>query len=165
RSLIRALVDSGPISGFKDPRTVLIWPFWKRVLEGFPGVRVVPVSLVRSPHEIAMSLVKRREDSCGYWAALDMIAVHLRRQKAILDGWDNPPPTVCFGGPSYLESLEAVARHCGLPWDTAVALDVFDGSCVHHTPAAVPHMSQSLFDSLAGDARPWRDPKDNRAQH
>src|SRR5262249_54772188 len=65
RSLIRALVDSGKVSGFKDPRTVLTWPFWRRVLEDFPGLRVVPVSLVRSPHEIAMSLVSRRKGWCS----------------------------------------------------------------------------------------------------
>ena len=38
RSLIRTLLDSGKISGFKDPRTVLLWPFWRRVLSAFPGV-------------------------------------------------------------------------------------------------------------------------------
>ena len=59
RSLIRTLLDSGKISGFKDPRTVLLWPFWRRVLSAFPDVRVVPVALLRSPHEIAMSLFTR----------------------------------------------------------------------------------------------------------
>jgi hypothetical protein len=27
RELLRRLVESGPISGFMDPRTVLVWPF------------------------------------------------------------------------------------------------------------------------------------------
>src|ERR1700677_2860847 len=35
RSIIEKLVDSGTISGFKDPRTVLLWPFWKRVMADF----------------------------------------------------------------------------------------------------------------------------------
>ena len=61
RSLVRTLLDSGKISGFKDPRTVLLWPFWRRVLSAFPGVRIVPIALLRSPHEIAMSLFTRSE--------------------------------------------------------------------------------------------------------
>ena len=32
RRLLLGLIESGPISGFKDPRTVLTWPFWRRVL-------------------------------------------------------------------------------------------------------------------------------------
>lgn len=164
RSLIRALVDSGEVSGFKDPRTVLTWPFWRRVLDDFPGLRVVPVSLVRSPHEIAMSLVSRRSGWCGYWDCLDAIAVHLRRQQAILESCANHPPTLCFGSPSYLTALETVVRHCGLTWDTAIALDVFDATCVHQAPAAVPHLAQTLFESLVGDRELLRDPQGDRAR-
>lgn len=85
RSLVRALLDSGQVSGFKDPRTVLTWPFWQQILAGFPEVRVVPLVLLRSPHEIAMSLVTRRAGWIGYWDSLDVAAVHLRRQKLILE--------------------------------------------------------------------------------
>ena len=93
RELVRRLVESGPVSGFKDPHTVLLWPFWQRVLEGFPGLRVVPLSVMRSPHKIAMSLFMRGHGNCGYrglWEygeALDVIAVHFKRMKAILDEW------------------------------------------------------------------------------
>ena len=59
RSIIENLLESGKVSGFKDPRTVLLWPFWERVLTDFPTVRVAPVALLRSPHEIAMSLCSR----------------------------------------------------------------------------------------------------------
>jgi hypothetical protein len=164
RSLIRALVDSGKVSGFKDPRTVLTWPFWRRVLDDFPGLRVVPVSLVRSPHEIAMSLVSRRKGWCSYWDSLDVIAVHLRRQKAILDYWDDRPPPLCFSSPSYLKRLESVVWQCGLTWDTSIALDVFDGTYVHQAPAAVPHRAQAFFESLLGDLELSRDPQGDRAR-
>ena len=46
RSLIRTLIDSGQVSGFKDPRTVLTWPFWKQVLADFPDLRVIPLGLL-----------------------------------------------------------------------------------------------------------------------
>ena len=36
RRLVAGLVGSGGISGFKDPRTVLTWPFWRQVLQEFP---------------------------------------------------------------------------------------------------------------------------------
>jgi hypothetical protein len=164
RSLIRALVDSGQVSGFKDPRTILTWPFWKRVLESFPGLRVVPVALLRSPHEIAMSLVTRRHGWCGYWTSLDIVAVHLERQKAILAGWEQHPPCLCFGSPEYPKTLEAVAQQCGLSWNAIAASKVFDPSCVHQMPASVPHEAQDLFESLCESAAPVRDPEKNRAQ-
>jgi hypothetical protein len=164
RSLIRALVSSGKVSGFKDPRTVLTWPFWERVLEDFPGLRVVPVSLVRSPYEIAMSLVSRRKGWCSYWDSLDVVAVHLRRQKAILECWDDRPPPLCFGSPSYLKVLESVVWRCGLTWDTSIALDVFDRTCVNQAPAAVLHPAQDLFESLLGDLELSRDVQGDRAR-
>ena len=39
RDLVAALLESGTVSGFKDPRTILTWPFWQRVLAAFPEVR------------------------------------------------------------------------------------------------------------------------------
>ena len=164
RSLIRILIASGEISGFKDPRTVLNWPFWKRVFESFPGLRIVPISLLRSPHEIAMSLVTRRNGWCGYWSSLDVVAVHLRRQKAIIDSCEQPAPALCFGNPSFLSRIEEVARRCGLTWNASAALEIFDHSCVHQVPAAIDHEAQSLFDSLCRDPAASQDPEKNRAQ-
>ena len=162
RSLIRSLVDSGPISGFKDPRTVLTWPFWKRVLAHFPDVAVVPVSLTRSPHEIAMSIVTRCDGWCGYWTALDVIAVHLRRQLLILESWKYRPPTLCFGNPTFLKTLEIAVSECGLTWDTATVLDLFDRSCVHQSPAAVNHEAQGVFEALCGEDAAHPDPESSR---
>jgi len=62
RSLIRTLLDSGKISGFKDPRTVLLWPFWRRVLSAFPGVRGSgrsPTVAARDCHEPLHKVRKR----------------------------------------------------------------------------------------------------------
>lgn len=151
RSLIRALIESGEVAGFKDPRTVLTWPFWQRVLEAFPDVRVVPVSLLRSPHEIAMSLVTRGRGWLSYWAALDVVAVHFRRQRAILETWGKTTPSVCFGSPLFMDTLIDVIHQCGLPWNETDRRKLYDPSCVHQTPAVVPHVAQSLFDLLAGE--------------
>ena len=81
RQLVAGMVGSGRISGLKDPRTVLTWPFWDQVLRGFPSLRVVALPLLRSPHEIAMSLCTRSDGLLGYWAALDLIAVHFERHE------------------------------------------------------------------------------------
>ncbi len=163
RSLVRALLYSGRIAGFKDPRTVLAWPFWERVLEGFPELRVVTVGLVRSPHEIAMSLVSRRNGLVGYWSALDVVGVHLLRLKQILEARNGHPGSVCFGAPSYLTALQDVVTQCGLTWDDDVVNEAFDHTCVHHVPAAIAHESQELFDSLV--ALPLTpDPRKNQAQ-
>ena len=164
RSLIRTMIESGEISGFKDPRTVLTWPFWERVFNDFPGLRIVPISLLRSPHEIAMSLVTRRDGWVGYWTSLDVVAVHLRRQKAILESWEQPLQGLCFGSPSYLETLVDVSKHCGLSWNPNAAREAFDQSCVHQVPAVVSHEAQDLFYSLCPGAHASRDHAKNRAQ-
>jgi hypothetical protein len=148
RYLIRTLLDSGKISGFKDPRTVLLWPFWRRVLSAFPGVRVVPVALLRSPHETAMSLFTRFVSGSDYWTCLDVVAVHFQHLQAIIESWDHPVPRVRFGGPHYFSDLERAVRNCGLDWDPIKAVRVFDESCIHHVPAVISHRAQHLYDSL-----------------
>src|SRR5438270_170580 len=148
RSLVTALLDSAPISGFKDPRTVLTWPFWRQVLEAFPEVNVVPVMLLRSPHEIAMSLFDRRTGRCGYWACLDLVGIHLRQAGAIVAEWDKPVPTVRFGTSTFLDDMAVAATHCGLPWNRELAEDALDQSCIHQVPAAVRHEAQDLFRSF-----------------
>ena len=153
RSIVEKLVDSGKISGFKDPRTVLLWPFWKRVLADFPTIRVAPIVLLRSPHEIAMSLCSRSLASGGvhaYWDCLDVVGIHYSRLKKILDEWNEPTPFVRFGSSTFLDDLALTARHCGLDWDAAKASEMLDTSCVHHVAARVPHEAQQVYDSLCG---------------
>jgi hypothetical protein len=164
RSLIRILLDSGKISGFKDPRIVLLWPFWRRVLSAFPGVCVVPVALVRSPHEIAMSLFTRAEGGTGYWTWLDVVAVHFQQLQAIIESWNHPVPRVRFGGPHYFADLERAVRTCGLDWDPIKAARTFDESCIHHVPAMVSHRAQRLYESLSGAGPAARDAAKNADQ-
>jgi hypothetical protein len=164
RSLIRTLVDSGEVSGFKDPRTVLTWPFWERVLTSFPDVRVIPLGLIRSPHEIAMSLVRRRSGWVGYWTSLDVIAVHFRRQQQILESREDRIPSLCFGSPVYLRTLEFAVKKVGLIWDAAAVLEQFDSSAVHQLPAAVAHEAQQLFEAICDQVATACDADINQAR-
>ncbi len=150
RELVRGLLQSGRVSGFKDPRTVLAWPFWRRVLDAFPEVRVIPLGLLRSPHEMAMSLVTRRQGMLSYWDSLDVAGLHLGRLRAILAEWGEHPPCLCFGDGGYLRGLEIAARWCGLEWKPDAAIEAIDRSCVHHEPAVIAHWAQEHFDVLRG---------------
>jgi hypothetical protein len=163
RALVGSLIDSGTISGFKDPRTVLLWPFWQRVLAAFPSLRVVPVVLLRSPHEIAMSLFSRSESQHGYQSALDVTTVHLGRIYSIVRNWPEPVARVRFGGPHFESDLAEAARRCGLSWDPERGDRLFDRSCVHHTPATIAHPAQRLYDLLCGGEGPAGSPPSNLA--
>ncbi len=116
KALIETLINSGTVSGFKDPRTVLLWPYWRRVFSAFPEVRVVPVVLLRSPHEIAMSLFARSGGDYGYWPCLDVVGVNYQQLQAIVEGWHQPVPRIRFGGADYFDDLEEAVRACGLEW-------------------------------------------------
>ncbi len=154
RRLIAGLVGSGGISGFKDPRTALIWPFWRQVLAEFPSLRVVVVPLLRSPHEIAVSLCTRSDGTLGYWAALDLMAVHFGRMKAILENENQATRAIRFGSESFLDDIAEAARYCGLTWNKEDALRVFDRTCVHHESATVVHEAQMLYEELGGQRPP-----------
>jgi hypothetical protein len=123
------------------------------VLDAFPEVRVAPIALLRSPHEIAMSLFMRRGGVAGYRTSLDLVAVHFLRLRAILEAWPVAIPRLCFGSDAYLDDLARAVGSCGLAWDPSKVERLFDGSSVHHVPAAVVHEAQDVFDSLL-DAEP-----------
>jgi hypothetical protein len=148
RAIIESLLDSGRVVGFKDPRTVLLWHFWQRVLSAYPDVRVVPVLLMRSPHEIAMSLFTRSQAKYSYWSCLDVVAVHFDRLQTITREWSEPLPLVRFDPDHFLKDLEQTARHCNLDWDVSSAQGRIDLSCIHHSPTTVSHESQQLYESL-----------------
>jgi len=154
RRLVAGLAGSGGISGFKDPRTVLTWPVWRQVLQEFHSLRVVVVPLLRSPHEIAMSLCTRSDGALGYWASLDLIAVHLGRMKALLESVNQATRAVRFGSESFLDDIAEAARFCGLSWNKENALRVFDQTCVHHEPATIVHEAQMLYEELGGQRPP-----------
>jgi hypothetical protein len=150
RELIELLLASGPISGFKDPRTVLTWPFWRRVLAEISGLAVVPVMLVRSPHEIATSLFLRSGGQIAYRQALDLVEVHFRRMQAIRGELGGNVPVVCFDPRTLADETRQVVRRCGLRWDEAIFHEVYDPECRHHEALAVTHPAQQAFEELRG---------------
>lgn len=150
RQLIHQLVASGPVSGFKDPRTVLTWPFWRCVLQEFPGLRVVPLFLIRSPHEIAMSLFQRVHGNCRYDDALAVTAVHFRRMKGILDEWRGDRAVLQFEPQFYARQAPKAMEICGLKWDESIFSEAYDPGCRHHSPAIIVHEAQSLFEQMGG---------------
>ena len=139
RELVQRLVASGDVSGFKDPRVPLVWPFWAEVLRRIPGLRVVPVVLLRSPHEIAMSIFMRSKGWFDYGDALDATAVHYRRIAAILADWSGPLARVRFLPEYFREDLRAACRLLGLAWSDEVYSRIFDAESKHHEAAAVAH--------------------------
>ena len=88
----------------------------------FPLLRVVVVPLLRSPHEIAMSLCTRSHGELGYWAALDLIAIHFGRMKAILKLENQATRAIGFGSSSFLDDLAEAATFCGISWNKENAL-------------------------------------------
>lgn len=156
--LIQRLVDSGTVSGFKDPRTALTWPFWQRVLDRFPGLRLVALSVLRSPHEIAMSLFKRSQGDCSYGDALDITAVHFRRMKEIFRSWHGDRAVLQFQPRVLASQAPSAAAACGLPWDDSALDEVYDPQCRHNVPARVAHEAQLLYDELAAALTPCPSP-------
>ena len=120
REIVRALLDSGPISAFKDPRVALLWPFWRQVFSEFAGLRVMPLVLIRSPHEIAMSLFARSNGTIAYANALDVTTVHLKRLGEIRDSWTGQQAVVRFDVRTFREDLRCAVAMCGLRWNDAV---------------------------------------------
>ena len=163
RTLIRTLLDSGKISGFKDPRTVLLWPFWRRVLSAFPGVRVVPVALLRSPHEIAMSLFKGSKAGPATgpaWMSWRCISSNSRRSsKAGII----PCRESGSGAPTTLVTWNEPFEPAAWIGTLIKAFRVFDESCIHHVPAVVSHRAQHLYDSLGGAAPAAPDARKTRS--
>ncbi len=153
--LIRQLVESGPISGFKDPRVPLLWPFWERVLAGFAGLRVVPIFLARSPHEIAMSIFVRSSGALDYRDALDVTAVHYKRLVAIRNRWPGEQAVVRFEPGLLADDARSAAKLCGLAWNDEVFAQAYDAACRHHEAARVEHEVQSLYEDLcSGQSHP-----------
>jgi hypothetical protein len=150
RRLIAELVASGRVSGFKEPRLPLLWPFWERVLAGFPDLRIVLLTMVRSPHEIAMSIFKRGGGEIPYTTALDVTAVHFERMLEILDQWPGDRALVRFDMRVFAGDLREAARVCGLPWREEVVTEKYDANCKHHEPVVVTHPAQALYDRLSG---------------
>ena len=150
RAMLEQLMSSGTVCGFKDPRTVLVWPLWQRVLQGMSGFRVVLLSLIRPPHEIAMSIFRRSQGDRDYRAALDVTAVHFRRMKEITDSWPGPSAIVRFDPQDYAVQAQQAIEICGLEWSNEAFGQVYDASCRHFEAQCVDHPAQQAFEQLAG---------------
>ena len=157
RGLIERLVASGRVSGFKDPRTVLTWPFWESVLDRFPGLRLVALSVLRSPHEIAMSMFRRSQGDCSYRDALDITAVHYRRMTDVLHRWRGDRAVLHFQPQTLAQQASRAAAACGLPWDDSALGEAYDPQSRHNVPAKVDHERKSFTNSCAeGDCPDFR---------
>ncbi|WP_165073524.1 hypothetical protein [Paludisphaera rhizosphaerae] len=150
--ITRQLIASGPIAGFKDPRAVLVWPFWRQVFARIEDVEIVAASLLRSPHEIAMSLCTRSRGDIPYWAALDAVGVHLQHMQAAHDELGTASHVVRFGTGHFWDDMKRLAQACGLDWDDEKVRRVYDPTCVHHKSAVVAHRSQTILNELGDDA-------------
>lgn len=148
KDLVEQLLAAGPIAGFKDPRTVLTWPFWRRVLGDLPGLRVAPLMLVRSPHEIATSLFHWGQGEITYRQSLDLVEVHFKRMQAIRAEFGGDVPLVRFDPRTLLDEARRAVQWCGLRWDDAVFRQVYDPDCRHHEASAVLHPAEQAFDEL-----------------
>ncbi len=149
KEFVGRLIESGPICGFKDPRIPLLWPYWSRVLSSFDGLRIVPLLLIRSPHEIAMSIFKRSSGELTYQNALDVTAVHFKRISGILEGWQGVHALVRFDSEMFSDDLCRAAQKCGLKWCETALREVYDAGSQHHAASVVTHPAQKLFEHIA----------------
>jgi len=159
--IARGFAEAGPITGIKEPRLVLTWPFWRRIFQEVENLEIVPMMLARSPHEIAMSMCIRAHGALPYWGALDVIGVNFARMLDIANEFPENPPVACFGAPRYWDDMRRLASRSGLTWDDEIVRRIYDDSSVHHLPATVAHPAQELFDELCGGGRTAIDPEAN----
>jgi hypothetical protein len=155
RDLVERLMQSGTVCGFKDPRTVQTWPYWRRVFASMDGLRIVPLFLVRNPHEIAMSIFRRSQGMRDYGQALDVTAVHFRRMREIRDQWPGDSAVVNFDPAVHEAQFRLAAELCGLDWSDAAFAEVYDAACRHHLSAAIDHPAHAAFDALRGTSAGW----------
>jgi hypothetical protein len=150
KKLVEQLTAAGQVSGFKDPRVPVLWPFWSRVFADFPDLRVVPVFLVRSPHEIAMSMFTRAKGRFSYRDALDVTAVSLKCLRDIRNSWPGEQVLVRFDPRVLADDMRQAAKVLGLDWSEERFREAYDPSDLHYVPTHIDHESQQLFNELSG---------------
>lgn len=111
--------------GFKDPRTVLTYPFWKRIL---PNAQII--GTFRHPLKVVESL-KNRSSNFSESHALDLWSAYNRRILHIYH--ENHFPLISFDATNYnyLKALQMIIKEVGLPND--VQPDFFDSKLRTHT--------------------------------
>jgi hypothetical protein len=105
KKLISDKFANRPLWAWKDPRTCLLLPLWRDVLDE-EGIRLRCVFVVRSPLDVALSLYRRDQiplnKAFGLWFSHNLAALE---SSAGL-------PIVLLGYDKFLESWESQLRRC-----------------------------------------------------
>jgi hypothetical protein len=146
RDSIIASYGDASIWGFKDPRTILLIDFWRKVL---PNLQTV--GTLRHPYCVALSLQKRGGGSIEEW--LELWAHYNRRLLALYESQPFPIVRFDLGDQTYRRSLMAAMDHLGLL--APAGLRFFDPLLRHHeTPPQdkMPEHITQLYETLCGVA-------------
>jgi len=85
--VLRRLIHSSDLTGFKHPATLLFWYYWDHLLSRFHDLEVHLVFLIRPPSAIASSYA-RRINQPGIEATLyDLIEVYFVKQLRLFHSW------------------------------------------------------------------------------
>lgn len=105
KRLIMAEFDGKPLWAWKDPRTCLLLPLWRSVLQEL-GIHLLNVFVVRSPLDVGRSLKRRQgiplKKGYGIWFNYTLTALR--------ESVDIPLAVVSYD--RFLESWEAELRKC-----------------------------------------------------
>jgi hypothetical protein len=159
-SILRRSFGGRSIWGWKDPRTCLTLPFWRRVLAGLPEVesRLRYVICVRHPLEVAASL--RARD--GMQEA-ESLALWLRYTTDAVSHTAGEPRIIIFYDSYFAERTNQVARLAellGRPMpsvgeDAAIAAHIDDGLRHHRAEgneigSELPKEVRDVYTRLVG---------------
>ena len=107
KALVRANFTDHPLWAWKDPRTCILLPLWRAVLEEL-GIELSCIFVVRNPLDVANSLENRDRiplhQAFGIWFNQNLVAL---KDAAGL-------PTVFLAYDQFLESWERELRRCAL---------------------------------------------------
>ncbi|WP_213545023.1 hypothetical protein [Vannielia litorea] len=109
--------------GFKDPRTVFTFPFWR---EALPEMRLV--GTFRHPHAVARSLLRRGPKLAPATPPLDLWRRYNLRLLDIVER--HGVPLLCFDWPpaTYARAVDAIAADLGLDGHSGDAPEFYDHS-------------------------------------
>ena len=107
KALVRANFAGHPLWAWKDPRTCILLPLWREVLEEL-GIELSCIFVVRNPLDVANSLKNRDliplHQGFGIWFNQNLVAL---KDAAGL-------PTVFLAYDQFLESWERELRRCAV---------------------------------------------------
>ena len=107
KALVRANFAGHPLWAWKDPRTCILLPLWREVLEEL-GIELSCIFVVRNPLDVANSLKNRDliplHQAFGIWFNQNLVAL---KDAAGL-------PTVFMAYDQFLESWERELRRCAV---------------------------------------------------